>query len=137
MKIGSAERYCLATRHHDGPQSRYTSGCGENAVVIPHVEELHRALACAVSTRRGRLIPDEIRYLRSYLDWSGADLARHLGVTPGTVSRWENGREAMGPVAERLLRFLVVVRADPTAQEPSWLARWHRTRCGPPGSNCT
>lgn len=34
-----------------------------------------------------------------------------MGVTPETVSRWENGREPIGPVADRLLRLMVVTKA--------------------------
>ena len=38
----------------------------------------------------------------------GSDFARHFGVEPTTVSRWENGREPMGPAAERLLRVSAI-----------------------------
>ena len=33
----------------------------------------------------------DIRQLRADLGWRGSDLAHYLGVTPGTVSGWENG----------------------------------------------
>jgi transcriptional regulator with XRE-family HTH domain len=36
------------------------------------------------------------------------DFANLIGVSPETVSRWENKKETMGPSAERLLRMLVV-----------------------------
>ena len=52
----------------------------------------------------------EIRYLRKFLDWSGAQFARHVGVDVSTVSRWENGQQAMGPIADRLLRMIVGCR---------------------------
>ena len=81
--------------------------CGEFEVAIPRIEDLHRAIATEVIGKRARLTPPEIRFLRKYLDWSGADFARHMGVTVGAVSRWENGREQMGPVADRLLRLMV------------------------------
>lgn len=47
--------------------------------------------------------------MRKYLGWSGVDFATHIGVKPETVSRWENGREPIGPVADRLLRTLVLL----------------------------
>ena len=71
------------------------------------IEELHRTIAMEVIGKRARLTPQEIRFLRKYLGWSGADLARRIGVSAGAVSRWENGREQMGPVADRLLRLMV------------------------------
>jgi transcriptional regulator with XRE-family HTH domain len=47
--------------------------------------------------------------LRKSLGWSGGDFARRMGVDPATVSRWENGAQDIGQVAERLLRLLVSV----------------------------
>ncbi|MGQ0732251.1 MAG: helix-turn-helix domain-containing protein [Acidobacteriota bacterium] len=38
-------------------------------------------------------MPPEIRFLRKQLGLSGIDLAMHLGATPESVSRWENGIE--------------------------------------------
>lgn len=86
------------------------SKCGAHEVAIPHLEDLHRVIALAVISKSSRLAPQEIRYLRNFLDWSGAELARHVGVDASTVSRWENGQQAMGPVADRLLRLIVGCR---------------------------
>ena len=58
-----------------------------------------------------------MRFLRKYLGFSGVDFAGLLDVTPETVSRWENGKKQMSPVAERALRLMVFVRA-PLAEYP-------------------
>ena len=84
--------------------------CGETEVAIPHIEALHRAIATALVRKPARLTPEEIRYLRKYLGWSGADFAAHMGVTAETVSRWEHGTTPMGSTANRLLRLLVVTQ---------------------------
>jgi putative zinc finger/helix-turn-helix YgiT family protein len=81
--------------------------CGETYTSIPAIEGLHREIAAAVIRKKGRLAPAEIRFLRKYLGWSGADFAKRTGTKPETVSRWENGRALMGPQADRLLRLLV------------------------------
>ena len=86
------------------------SKCGAHEVAIPRIEELHRVIALAVITKAGRLAPPEIRFLRKSLDWTGGEFARHVGVDVATVSRWENGRQAMGPVADRPLRMIVGCR---------------------------
>jgi putative zinc finger/helix-turn-helix YgiT family protein len=88
--------------------------CGEYEVAIPQIEDLHKAIARALIRKTNRLTPAEIRYLRKYLGWSGADFAKHMGTTPETVSRWENGTDRMGPQADRLLRLMVVTR-DPVS----------------------
>jgi putative zinc finger/helix-turn-helix YgiT family protein len=85
--------------------------CGDYEVVIPALNELERVLAGFVARKPGRLAPAEVRFLRKHLGWSGAHFARHFGVAPETVSRWENGTP-MGPQAERLLR-VCATRLDP------------------------
>ena len=84
--------------------------CGEYEVAIPRIEDLHRAIAHAVIVKRERLTPPEIRFLRKFLGWSGADFAAHVGTTPETVSRWEHGSTPMGVTADRLLRLMVASR---------------------------
>src|SRR5262249_50177460 len=90
---------------------RRCPGCGETEYVIPKIEALHRAIAAVVIAKGAPLAPAEIRFLRKYLGWSGADFAEHMGATPETVSRWENGKLAMSPQADRLLRTMVVVKS--------------------------
>ena len=84
--------------------------CGEMEVAIPQIEDLHRAIAHALLRKPTRLTPEEIQYLRTYLAWSGAELAAHMGTTPETVSRWEHGATPMGKTADRLLRLVVATR---------------------------
>jgi putative zinc finger/helix-turn-helix YgiT family protein len=100
-----------------GVEVRRCKACGEHEVVLPKIEQLHRAIALAVISKHARLTAAEIRYLRKYLGWSGADFARHMGVTPESVSRWENEREQMGAVADRLLRLMVATKA-PVSEYP-------------------
>lgn len=81
--------------------------CGESEVVIPRPNQLGDLLARHLIEKRDRLVGAEVRFLRAHLGLSGVELARRMGVAPETVSRWENGKDAMGPVADRLLRLLV------------------------------
>jgi putative zinc finger/helix-turn-helix YgiT family protein len=97
-----------------GVEVRRCKACGEHEVVLPKIEQLHRVIALAVVGKHARLTAAEVRYLRKYLGWSGADFAKHMGVTPESVSRWENEREQMSAVADRLLRLMVAIRAPVT-----------------------
>ena len=81
--------------------------CGEEMAAIPRVEELHRVLAFALASHPARLTGTEIRFLRTYLGWSGKHFARVMGVDPATVSRWEHDKAPMGIQADRLLRMMV------------------------------
>lgn len=102
----------------DGVETRACPACGTSEVAIPRVARLHRTLALAVAKSAARLTGAEIRFLRKHIGWSGRDFARHFGVTPETVSRWENDREPMGAVAGRLLRILSV-RDQPVESYPT------------------
>ena len=82
--------------------------CGEDEVVIPAIDRLHKYLATTVASKKNALVGSEIRFLRSYLGLSAADFAEVMGVEPETVSRWENDRRPMGGPAERVLRLIAL-----------------------------
>ena len=89
---------------------RRCSNCGEYEVVIPKIEELHRLIALTIIRKPSALAPEEIRFLRKYLGWSGVDFANHMGAKPETMSRWENGKLGMSGQADRLLRANTATR---------------------------
>lgn len=64
-------------------------------------------------------MPEEIRFLRGFLGLASADLARRLGVSAATVSRWERSDQPLGmkTAAERLLRLMVLFE-EPAAPCP-------------------
>jgi putative zinc finger/helix-turn-helix YgiT family protein len=100
-----------------GVEVRHCPNCGEEMVSIPRIEELHRTIAMTLIRHPGRISPSEIRFLRKWLGWSGVDFAKHMGVAPETVSRWETGDKPMGGTAERLLR-LAIAHGQPRNEYP-------------------
>jgi transcriptional regulator with XRE-family HTH domain len=46
---------------------------------------------------------EEIKHIRKQLGWSQERLARELGLSFSTISRWERGESKPSPAAERLL----------------------------------
>lgn len=76
-------------------------------VSIERAESLDRAIAVAVISGYARLHGQEVRFLRSLIDFSQADLALHLGVKRITIARWEAAPHTPIPgPADRLLRLL-------------------------------
>lgn len=65
-------------------------------------------LTAALVAKTPRMTGSELRFLRGRLRLSAVALASQMGVTSVTVSRWENGHEPIGPVADRLLRMMVL-----------------------------
>ncbi len=102
-----------------GVEVRHCDACGKSAAVIPNIEGLHRLLARAVAEKPARLLPQEIRFLRKWLGFSGIDFARIMGKQPESVSRWESVSDPMkmDPSAERLLRLMVMTR-EPIREYP-------------------
>jgi len=90
------------------PVSR-CSNCGEHEVAIPAIDELNRVIAQAVIRKPGRLTGGEVRFLRSYLGYSGADFAALIRSDPATVSRWEGGKQPIGHHTDLLLRAMVAL----------------------------
>jgi putative zinc finger/helix-turn-helix YgiT family protein len=82
--------------------------CGEKAVAIPRIDELHKVISYGLATWPGRLDPRQIRFLRKHLGWSSKRFASEMGVAPETVSRWEHGTARMELPTERLLRLFVL-----------------------------
>jgi len=97
-------------------QVLYCRSCGEESVGIPALGKLLREIAKATAQKEARLIPAEIRFLRSHLGWNGVQFAEEMGVTPQAVSRWENGKKPMSSTAEKLLRVYVLY-VGPTYEE--------------------
>lgn len=87
--------------------------CGEEEIVIPNLEQLHDLIAKIVARQKQKLLPEEIRFLRTHLGFSGSDFAEKIGVSPETVSRWEKGKISMKSTVEKLLRVLVLSNAGP------------------------
>lgn len=81
---------------------------GEAAPVVPDINGLEAAAAVARATIPAKLSGKEIRAMRKALGLRAAALAEFLDVTPETLSRWENGKEAVSNNAERILRLRVV-----------------------------
>ncbi len=81
--------------------------CHETYASIPDMQNLHRFIGKVLCEQRKALLrPTEIKFLRKDLQLKAKDLARTLGVTPETVSRWENGKKEIGEAHDRLLRSI-------------------------------
>jgi transcriptional regulator with XRE-family HTH domain len=55
------------------------------------------------------MTPSVLRALRNSMGLMQRELAERLGVTENTVTRWENGRRKIPPVADRLVRVLAAM----------------------------
>ena len=112
---------------------RRCSRCGEQELVTPRVDDLHRAIARTLSRQIAPLMPEAVRFLRKWLGLTSHQLARVMGVSRETVCRWERVEAPcrLTPPADRLLKLVAAqhARADPYPLD--LLARMRRARAAP------
>ncbi len=79
--------------------------CGSIVPEIPAIDGLHVNLMCDLLRKDSLLSGEEIRFLRKMAGLTATDLAKTIGITKETVSRWENGKTDISGESDRLLRF--------------------------------
>jgi DNA-binding transcriptional regulator YiaG len=110
-----------------------TGACRVCGAVFLENTSLQRAemeIACDVA-RHGPISGDAFRYLRKTLGLRAVVVADLLGVTPETISRWENGQRQVDKTAWLTLGSVVLEHAS---RPPETLERLRELRVHGPGS---
>lgn len=77
----------------------------EESVMVPAVGQLHRVIAEGIVTHPAKMAGQELRFLRTELGLTQAQLAEIVKVTLLTVSRWERNETPVNDAAEMLVRL--------------------------------
>jgi len=101
-----------------------TDDAGEECVRIPNINLLHCVLTATVAAKESGLSPKEIRFLRTELGLTQAQLAELVGKDAQTVGRWERNETPIEQTAEMVLRMLAFERAEKGVPAVNDLARW-------------
>jgi len=80
--------------------------CGHIMLEGDMIDAARQSLARLFVERCVELRPSEARFLRETMNLTQAQLAERLHVIRGTITRWENGGEPLGPVQSFALRTL-------------------------------
>lgn len=89
-----------------GFEHEHCDACGEDYIWAEHIDPIQMAATAMARADLGRLTSDEIHELRHALGLRQADLERQLGVSVGTVGRWERGTVLQSHMADRFMRLL-------------------------------
>ena len=92
-----------------GAQVDRCGSCGEYVLHTPAIDQLHSLITSALASKSTRLTGPEIRFMRNHLGLDSGEFAKVIGSDPGTVSRWESGKQPAGRHADLLLRALVLL----------------------------
>jgi len=86
--------------------------CGGVVAEIPAIKQLMQLIARDIVTSPLDLTGNEIRFLRKRLGKKAADYSRYLGFTPESLSRVENGKQAVSIQAQKLARLSYCVFSE-------------------------
>jgi len=81
---------------------------GETTYRIENVNGLHKVIAYAIVTHEHAMAGKELRFLRTEMGMTQAELAPIVHCDAQTVGRWERAETPLDPKAEALIRLLTV-----------------------------
>lgn len=83
---------------------------GEEMYTIPNINGLHRVIAHSIITREHGIAPEELRFLRTEMGLTQAELAELVKKDHQTVGRWERGETPIDQNAELVVRMVAAER---------------------------
>jgi DNA-binding transcriptional regulator YiaG len=78
---------------------------GDEGVCIPNVNGLHRTIAESILLRKSSMSGAELRFIRSEMGLTQAELAGLVHREPLAISRWERSESPIDSNAEALIRL--------------------------------
>lgn len=90
----------------EGFEYERCDACGEAFIDAAQLDDVQRAGVEAARVGLGRLTSAGVREMRLALGITQAGLESQLGVSTGTVGRWERGEELQTRIADNFLRLL-------------------------------
>jgi len=86
---------------------------GDEEIFIHDIHGLHKTIGMMLVYKRGPLIGNEIKFIRTTLDFSQTSLAKLLGCSYQTVLLWEKNKTPISSSADRLLRIMFFQYLNP------------------------
>jgi putative zinc finger/helix-turn-helix YgiT family protein len=90
----------------EGFEHERCDACGEIFIDAALIDAIQRGGVAAARSGLGRLSSSEIRKMRFALGITQTVLEGQLGVSVGTVGRWERGEELQTRIADNFMRLL-------------------------------
>lgn len=81
---------------------------GQETVTIPYINQLHKVIRLGLALKETGLDPKELRFLRTELGQTQAELAEVVHKDAQTIGRWERGETPIDGTAETLVRLMTL-----------------------------
>jgi DNA-binding transcriptional regulator YiaG len=98
---------------------------GDTCTKIERINLLHKAIAAAILKRKGSMNGPELKFLRTLMGMTQAELAKVVNRDAQTIGRWERKESDNDPNAEALIRLVAAERLQidlnaPTEDVAGW-----------------
>jgi len=101
-----------------------TDDAGEECITIPNINGLHRAIASGIIRQRSGMTGREMRFLRTEIGLTQAELAIIVHREALAISRWERGEVPIDSNAEALIRLFAAQRLELDAIDVKDVSGW-------------
>ena len=81
---------------------------GDEVFTIPAINELHRVIAHGIVSHEHGMSGDELRFLRTEMGYTQAELALLVHYDKQSIGRWERGEFDIESAAEAIIRRLAI-----------------------------
>lgn len=85
---------------------------GDKCVTIPNINLLHKAIAASILRRNSGMNGKELRFLRTLIGMTQAELGNVVNRDAQTIGRWERGEFENDQTAEALIRLVAAERLE-------------------------
>lgn len=81
---------------------------GDEIITIPAVNKLHGVIALGIVSHKHGMSGDELRFLRTEMGYTQAELAELVHHDKQSIGRWERGEFDLDSAAEAIIRRLAI-----------------------------
>lgn len=85
----------------------------DEEIFIHDIHGLHKAIGLSIIFKQGLLEGNEIKFIRTTLDFSQTKLAELLGCTYQTILLWEKNKTLISKTSDRLLKIIFFEYLNP------------------------
>lgn len=85
-----------------------TDDDGDEIVIIKNIKGLHLAIAEAVIRKTGKMLGEEMRFLRTEMGKTQEELSETIGYDRQQIARWEKGSVEIPHVVDIIVRTIAV-----------------------------
>lgn len=101
-----------------------TDDDGEMVINVPNINVLHRSLMGAIAHKSASINAQELRFLRTEMGMTQAELAELVDRDGQSVGRWERGEKPIDRSAETLIRILALQHVEKAVPRIEEMTQW-------------